>query len=209
MTVVTALLSVVALTGTACTGDEAEPDPDTSQAGSSSATAVEQSGAGSADATSSDTTGADASVAFPADTEDDVEASTGQVLFTAIRVGRQDGFDRVVWEFSGDGQPGWRAGYTDTPSREGSGDPVTLPGEATLAVTIEGVALPVDSEVPGIPYEGPAVVSAGDTELVTEVLVGAWFEGYQDSFVGVSAQAPFRVYRLADPTRIVLEVRQG
>lgn len=149
--------------------------------------------------------------AFPADTDPDVEPAGGggALLFTDIRVGRQDGFDRVVWEFAGDGLPGWRVSYVENPEREFSGEPVDLLGAATLGVFIQGVG--ITGYVAGAgevqEYQGPWRVSAADTEFVTEVLPGASWEDWQDGFVGVTERVPFRVYRLADPTRVVLEVR--
>ncbi|MGF1662479.1 MAG: hypothetical protein ACFCVG_08405 [Kineosporiaceae bacterium] len=147
---------------------------------------------------------------FPADTSPDTADPRGeQVLFTDFRIGRQDGFDRVVWEFAGTGRPGWTVGYTDSPSRQGSGAPVDLPGEATLEVLISNVGIPGDVEVPEgtTPYGGPPARAAAGTEIVTEVVVGGAFEGTHDAFAGVAEEAPFRVYLLADPTRVVLEVQ--
>jgi hypothetical protein len=147
---------------------------------------------------------------FPADTSADTADPRGdQVLFTDFRIGRQDGFDRVVWEFAGTGRPGWTVAYTDSPTRQGSGAPVDLPGEATLEVLISNVGIPGDVEVPeGTgPYDGPPARAAAGTEVVTEVVVGGAFEGTHDAFVGVSEEVPFRVYLLSDPTRVVLEVQ--
>lgn len=148
---------------------------------------------------------------FPADTREDTQAAVydSGLVFTDLRIGRHDGFDRVVWEFAGTGEPGWLARYDDAPARQGSGDPVDLTGDATLLVLIEGVTIAefLETPDPGItPYPGPATTAAADTEHVTEVIVGAWYEGYQDGFVGVSTKQPFRMYRLADPPRVVLEI---
>jgi hypothetical protein len=147
---------------------------------------------------------------FPADTAADTADPRGdQVLFTDFRVGAQDGFDRVVWEFAGTGRPGWTVAYTDSPSRQGSGAPVDLPGEATLEVLIDNVGIPGDVDVPEgtSAYDGPPARAASGTEIVTEVVVGGAFEGTHDGFVGLTEEAPFRVYLLADPTRVVLEVQ--
>jgi hypothetical protein len=147
---------------------------------------------------------------FPADTTTDTADPRGdQVLFTDFRIGRQDGFDRVVWEFAGTGRPGWTVAYTDSPTRQGSGAPVDLPGEATLEVLISNVGIPGDVEVPEgtTPYDGPPARAAAGTEAVTEVVVGGAFEGTHDAFVGVSEEVPFRVYLLSDPSRVVLEVQ--
>ena len=49
-------------------------------------------------------------------------------------------------------------------------------------------------------------MSAADTEVVTEIVFDSTFEGTTVAFVGTNARAPFRVYLLEAPTRVVLEV---
>jgi hypothetical protein len=189
--------------------DASTPDADPASEELPSAT----EGLPTATVTSDDPVGTDGGAGdepFPADTAADTADPRGdQVLFTGFRIGRQDGFDRVVWEFAGTGRPGWTAAYTDSPSRQGSGAPVDLPGEATLEVLISNVGIPGDVEVPEgtTPYDGPPARAAAGTEVVTEVVVGGAFEGTHDAFVGIVDEAPFRVYLLSDPTRVVLEVQ--
>ena len=38
-------------------------------------------------------------------------------------------------------------------------------------------------------------------------MLGAVFEGTYEAFVGASARTPFRVFRLGDPERVVVDVR--
>jgi hypothetical protein len=42
---------------------------------------------------------------------------------------------------------------------------------------------------------------------VTEVVYDHTFEGTAVAFVGTTAQTPFRVYALSNPTRVVLDVQ--
>jgi len=201
---------MAALAVSGCGGDDPAPAQSsaTSLQSASTSTAAATGTAGATTTTPPNSAGS--ATPFPANTSQDTEtAADGQALFTDVRISRQDGFDQVVWEFAGPGLPGWTAAYTDDPSRQGSGDPVDLPGEATLAVVIDGVGIPGDVEVPAetVPYDGPMQLSSADTELITEVIAGGAFEGYQDAFVGVTDQVPFRIYRLESPTRVVLEVR--
>jgi hypothetical protein len=144
--------------------------------------------------------------AFPADTSRDVgEASGGPLTVTAVRVARQAGFDRVVFELDGrkPGVPGWRVEYVDNPSRDGSGEPVEVAGEATLVVYIDGTGYPADTGA----EEARGVQVPADTRVVRDVELGSVFEGVYEAFVGTSRKAPFRVFRLADPTRVVVDVR--
>ncbi|MGY1782592.1 AMIN-like domain-containing (lipo)protein [Geodermatophilus sp. SYSU D01036] len=143
---------------------------------------------------------------FPADTAPDTEEASSDASgnVTAIRIGRHDGFDRVVFEFGGTGTPGWDVRYTDDPARQGSGEPVDLAGDATLQVAVTGVGYPPDTGVDE--YAGPRRLAARDTEVVTEVYFDGTFEGVTAALVGTESEAPFRVYLLEDPARVVLEV---
>ena len=144
--------------------------------------------------------------AFEADTGKDVEEPTGGPLtVTAVRVARQDGFDRVVFELKGKqaGQPGWRVEYVDKPSRDGSGEPVEVEGDATLVVYLDGAGYPYDTGQ----EEADAAPVPRDAEVVREVELGSVFEGVYEAFIGTTRKAPFRVFRLADPARVVVDVR--
>lgn len=144
--------------------------------------------------------------AFPADVASDTaDASPGaSVTVSDLRVGRQDGFDRVVFEVGGTGTPGWDVRYVDAASSQGSGKPIDLAGNAVLQVTLTGAGYPYETGVKEYPAGRPA--TAAGTETVTEVAFDATFEGTTVAFVGTRAQAPFRVYLLQNPTRVVLDV---
>ena len=145
---------------------------------------------------------------FPADASlKTEEPSGGPLSVTAVRIARQDGYDRVVFELGGrnGGSPGWQVQYVDDPRRDGSGDPVEVAGDATLVVLISGAGYPFDT---GVEEAGDADVPAG-LELVRDVEVGSVFEGVHEAFIGVAREAPFRVFRLSDPARVVVDVRHG
>jgi hypothetical protein len=143
---------------------------------------------------------------FSGDTEADVADASGDARVTVrdIRVGRHDGFDRVVLEVGGEGRPGWDVRYVDEASSQGSGDPVEVAGDAVLQLTVTGAGYPYDTGVEEFPIAD--TVSASDTVAVTEVAFDGTFEGTSVAFVGLQARAPFRVYLLEGPTRLVLEV---
>ena len=135
------------------------------------------------------------------------EPEGGPLTVTEVRVARQQGYDRVVFELDGDagGTPGWRVAYVDDPRRDGSGEPVDVDGVAVLMVLISGTGYPFDTGR----EEATSVTVPGDVEVVTDVELGAVFEGTYEAFVGLSAERPFRVNRLADPARIVVDVEHG
>ena len=132
----------------------------------------------------------------------------GPLSVTAVRIGHQVGFDRVVIELAAAGaspaEPGWRTEYTDTPTRDGSGEAVTIEGASALTLSVTGVGYPLDTGV--TEYAGPARVSGSGTEVVTEVFMGSVFEGHYDVVIGVQERRPYRVFRLADPARVVIDI---
>jgi len=144
--------------------------------------------------------------AFPADAEPDTEqaSSDASVTVSDIRVGRQDGFDRVVLEVGGTGTPGWDVRYVDAASSQGSGKPIDVAGDAVLQVTLTGAGYPYDTGVKEFSADGP--VTGAGTQTVTGVVYDATFEGSTVAFVGTKSQAPFRVYLLQNPTRVVVDV---
>lgn len=124
---------------------------------------------------------------------------------TDIRSGDQVGFDRVVFVLGGSGTVGWRVRYDADPRRQGSGDPVRLGTAATISVLLEGVSYPMDSGVPE--YSGPRRQSP-NLPAVRELQLGGVFEGSFDAFIGVDASRPFRVFRLHNPQRVVIDVQR-
>ena len=107
---------------------------------------------------------------FPATPDPDTaQASPGSLVgVTDIRLGRHDGFDRVVVEVGGEGTPGWEVRYVDAPSSQGSGAGVAVAGEAVLQVTLTGTGYPGDTGVEE--WAGPSPLRTGGTEVVTEVM---------------------------------------
>jgi hypothetical protein len=182
-------------------GDAAE------QSSSASLTAAESTAASEtfADGATAEDSTTDAPP-FPGNAEPDTAdpSSDAAVTVSDIRVARQDGFDRVVFEVGGTGTPGWDVRYVDTATSQGSGNPVGVAGDAVLQVTLTGAGYPYATGVEEFSSSGP--LSAADTQVVTEVVFDATFEGQAMAFVGTTGRAPFRVYLLEGPTRVVVEI---
>ncbi len=192
-------------------------DGGTEEAGSSSSSAAPSTASTtSAAATTSEVSeggdpegvGGSEAPPFPADTSADTgEASQGEgpTVVTALRVGDQDGFDRVVFEVSGSAVPGWDVAYVDAPTAEGSGEALDVPGPAFLRVTLTGVTNPYEApQVAEVP-RGPVAGTGSGT--VEGVFYDSTFEGQALAYVGVSAERPFRVYALEGPARLVVDVQ--
>jgi len=219
----TLVLGTLVGTMTACGSGSSGPKETTTSAeadaSSSSASTTAASGEGSttsegtattsgSTATSTSTTAAglpDASEAqhsAPAD-------GTGTALLKTVRVGRNPGFERIVFEFEGDSMPGYRVQWIDGPVlADGSGEPVDVTGEAFLEMVMEP-ASGVDLSAPqlSIVYDGPdRIPVAGQTELITDLVRTGDFEAVLSWAAGTTEKVPFRVLRLKSPTRIVVDL---
>lgn len=185
-----------------CGGDE-PTEPASAGSTTVSSGAAEPGGV---DGTDDDDGAAAEAPEFPGDAEPDTADPSADARLTVsdIRIGRHDGFDRVVFEVGGEGTPGWDVRYVDAASSQGSGEPVEVAGSAVLQVTLTGMGYPYDTGVDEWSSSGP--VTGEGTQTVTEVAWDATFEGTSVAFVGTSAEAPFRVYLLEGPTRVVVEV---
>jgi hypothetical protein len=145
--------------------------------------------------------------AFPADTADQFAEPSGgwDLVFTDVRVDELDGFDRIVLEFTGTGVPGWSAGYVDEAVLDGSGRVVTLGGDAILDIYASGTTWPGSGY-----YSGPRRVAPANGGHVPELYVAGTFEGYTQVLAGIEGdRVPFRVFALADPARLVVDLLDG
>jgi len=156
---------------------------------------------------STDDDGSTSAPPFPANTEPDTSDPSADAALTVtdVRVGRHDGFDRVVFELDGTGTPGWRVEYVPEAVDDGSGNVYPLDGDGTLQVMISGSGYPTDTGV--TEYSGPNPLRSDQTDEVEEVALRGVFEGSTQAFIGTDEVNPFRVYALTDPTRVVVEVR--
>lgn len=208
MTRTGAALLCLALSGSlaACTDDPAgTPVSSQTVAPGTVAPSPQTAPSPSADA---EPTEVSAAAPFAADTSlDEQEPTGGPLTVRAVRVARQSGYDRVVFELAGKvaGAPGWRVEYVDPATAQGSGKEVSVRGAFTLQVMISGTGYPMDTGVAEV-KDDPAVPA--DADLVEQVVLGAVYEGQYESFIGTSRRAPFRVFRLADPARVVVDLRR-
>lgn len=142
--------------------------------------------------------------AFPKDTAAQLKQSPAQrdLVFTDVRVGEHEDFDRIVLEFSGAGPLGWQVNYVDEAVLEGSGDVVTLSGDEILVVVAHYNLWPAPDY-----YSGPRRFEPQDAGSISDIFVGGTFEGYTQMFAGIEGSpVPFRVFELTNPSRLVVDV---
>jgi hypothetical protein len=128
------------------------------------------------------------------------------VVLTDVRLGAHAGFDRIVFEVAGDGEAGWQGGYTTTPSSQGSGEPVEVPGQAVLGITLTDIALPGDAPSGVQPWSGRDRQQLDDGAVLQSLVADTLFEGHYTFFAGVDRRRPFAVGLLNSPQRVVVDV---
>ena len=133
----------------------------------------------------------------------DLPAGGGIAILHAVRAARHAGFDRVVWELSGP-VPGVHVEYVDRPVRRcGSGDPEPLPGDAWLEVRLEPAVAHTEEGRPTMAERR----SAPGLPVVLELVQTCDFEAVVTWALAARSPERFRVVRLDQPTRIVVDVR--
>lgn len=192
-----AVVTLLVLLLTGCGGDDDPAVETTAGDLSPSPTATEAAPSPSPPATPA--------APFPADTEEDTgePAGAGQIVVADVQVSGHDGFDRVTFTIQGDGTAGWEARYTDDPRSQGTGDPVAVTGEAVLEMVITNAGFPDDV---GADLFGDDPALPDGLRAVRDVVNDTFFEGRHLFFVGVDGRNAFRVRRLDDPQRVVLEI---
>ncbi len=147
---------------------------------------------------------ADGAPAFPDNTAPQTAENSGEwdLVFTDVRVAEHESFDRLVLAFTGTGIPGWAVNYVDKAALDGSGETVTLGGDAILDIYASGTTWPGSGY-----YGGPRHFEPPSGRILDDVYVGGTFEGYTQVLVGIDgAPVPFRVFTLSDPPRLVVDV---
>jgi hypothetical protein len=122
----------------------------------------------------------------------------------AVRTGRHGGFERVVFEFRGPA-PGYLVRYVPEVTLGESDEAVRLPGRAFLQVSfLQARAHRLDD--PNVStLDGPETLTPRYPVMRQLTLANDW-EGEVRFGVGLTRKAGFRVLRLADPTRIAVDV---
>ena len=122
-----------------------------------------------------------------------------------VRVGKNDGFDRIVFEFTGD-IPRYQIKFVKAADLIATGEDLIKVGGKFF----------VEVDFQMMPYPEPAdkiadvVLPKGNQKLPTfnEVKEIEWFEGYRSFAVGLNAKKEFRVLQLKNPTRLAIDFKQ-
>jgi hypothetical protein len=129
-------------------------------------------------------------------------------VLKVIRTADRGTYDRVVLEFTAP-FGGYTVQYVDELTEDPTGDPVDLAGTAVLAVVVQGAtmnnAFQTSDTTPLETYPGPRRVSP-NLPNVKEVADAGDFEAVLSFGIGLDTKAGFRVLKLSDPARLVVDV---
>lgn len=121
----------------------------------------------------------------------------------AVRIGKQPGADRLVFEFDTPGLPEWKVEYVDRPVRDcGSGDTVPVAGDAWLQIRFSGAQAHTEQ---GASTSGPRRRPLAQT-IARELVRTCDFEGEVTWVVGVAKPNPYTARALASPSRLVIDI---
>jgi hypothetical protein len=126
-------------------------------------------------------------------------------LVLDLRLGRHSTYDRVVVDLSGP-LTGYRVGYVDKLTHDGSGAPVPLSGKAFLAISVSpaNAHVFVDEHALNV-YSGPRLTRPGLPTVKGAAMSGD-FEAVVSFGLALDHKAGFRVFTLTNPSRLVVDV---
>lgn len=125
------------------------------------------------------------------------------IVLRAVRTGAQPGADRIVFEFSGAGVPAWEVEYVDRPVNEcGSGDPVTVAGDALLQIRFTGVQAHTNA---GVATSGPRRRPLAHA-VARELVRICDFEGEVTWVLGVARPNAYTPRIMSSPSRFVIDI---
>ena len=195
LSAVLAILAVVA----GC-GGSSEPPTEPPAAGTTTATAPATTSTGIDPLAGAGTS----AVAAPA-------TATDTALLERIAVGRHEGYDRVVFQFRGDGLPGYRVEYVDPPfAEDGSGNPVSVEGKAFVAVRMEPASgFDLNTGEGQLVYKGPKRIdgAAAGASVVQQLVRTGDFEAVLGWVIGLEEKVDFRVTTADSPSRLIADLR--
>jgi hypothetical protein len=126
-------------------------------------------------------------------------------LLDRVAVGQHEGYDRVVFQFRGEGLPGYRVEYVAPPLKEdGSGNPVQVAGNAFVVVRMEPASgFDLNTGEGELVYKGPKRLPGAS--VVKEVVRTGDFEAVLSWAVGLESKVPFRVTTATAPSRLIVD----
>lgn len=124
------------------------------------------------------------------------------VMVESVRAAGHEGYDRVVFEFSGS-IPGYKIEYVDGPVRDcGSGQPQEVPGDALLMVRLAPAAMHDEQGTPTVRDRA----RSPNLNVVKHMQAVCDFEGHVEWVLGLHGPNPYRITEIGQPPRLVVDV---
>lgn len=120
-----------------------------------------------------------------------------------IRIARNKGYDRLVFEFTG-GLPRYKIEYVKAGDFESTAEEVIkVGGKYFVDINLQSLPYPDDPKAVDVKIpKGPRRLS-----VLNEIKEVEWFEGVRDFAIGLNARRGFRVQELTRPFRLVIDFR--
>ena len=132
-----------------------------------------------------------------------VSATTDRAQITDVRVAGHDGYDRVVFEFTG-GIPQVLIEAVLPPFyQDASGLPLEVNGTAFLRITLRDASKVAPEG--GVTYDGPTEFEPGLPQVV-HLIEGGDFEAVSTWYLGLDGGGCLRIITLAGPSRLVIDI---
>ncbi len=141
----------------------------------------------------------------------EVEPPAGlpQAVLANVRAAKQDGFDRLVFEFKGEKVPGYSVKFAPKAIACGSGQDLTEfvgGGTAPAGLVLVNIRPAVAHDEAG---QATAVRDlAPKLDSLVQVFRTCDFEGVVEYAVALTGEHPFKVSTLLDPPRLVIDFAQ-
>lgn len=141
---------------------------------------------------------------FSTEPTEQFDGQHAKLRTTDIRVGTHENYDRLVFEFEGEGAPQYFAGYTGEPRQQTSGNPLTVPGNAFFELVVHGTSLDMSMDAK---YAGKTDLGLA-SGAIKDVVNGGTFEAASQYYVGLDNKRPYKVTLLQNPTRLVVDFQK-
>ena len=119
-----------------------------------------------------------------------------------IRTGRNQGFDRLVFEFTGD-IPRYQIEYITPPIVGTADEEVKVKGKYFVSINLQSLPYPDDEKL----GEVRRLIDYKNSYSLSEISEIEWFEGTRWYVIGLKAKKLFRVQQLKNPTRLVVDFK--
>jgi hypothetical protein len=130
-------------------------------------------------------------------------ANIQPVLLKAVRTGKHESFDRVVFEFEGDTVPGYHIEHVDHPVRDcGQGAVVPISGDGFLLIRMQPSNAHTEAGEASVQkrQQSPNLPVLKELKLICD------FEADVQWILGLASPNRYRVLELTNPSRLVVDV---